>query len=249
MNFKNLDKGLPWLPLSLKMLFTGYLLAIGLGLLMAGALIFETHGKADGQSGLSIDDIVYSYYGDRTGTTLEAMLNGSMKSHAPPKVRIEIIKWARAGAPVKEWHTQFENIFATHCTSCHHAGTSLPDFTRLENVQKYVRIDKGIPIVSLIRQSHVHLFGISFIFMLMGAIFVFAVGIPEWIKGTLVMIPFAFLILDVLSWWLTKLNPEFAWLILIGGYGYSLASTIMLFTSLYQMWILPWKLNKEHNSG
>ena len=83
--------------------------------------------------------------------------------------------------------------------------------------------------------------------MLMGAIFLLAVGIPEWIKATLVMIPFSFLIIDVISWWLTKLNPEFAWFTLIGGYGYSLASTAMLFISLYQMWILPWKLAKKHN--
>jgi hypothetical protein len=43
----------------------------------------------------------------------------------------------------------------------------------------------------------------------------------------------------VLSWWLTKLDPEFAWLTIIGGYGYSLASTAMLFISLYQMWLKP----------
>jgi len=61
------------------------------------------------------------------------------------------------------------------------------------------------------------------------------------------MIPFAFLIIDVISWWLTKLNPEFAWITIIGGYGYSLASTAMLVISLYQMWILPWKLAKKHN--
>jgi len=78
----------------------------------------------------------------------------------------------------------------------------------------------------------------------MGAIFVFVVGIPEWIKATLVVIPFTFLIIDVISWWLTKLNPEFAWITIIGGYGYSLASAAMLFISLYQIWILPWKPKK-----
>jgi hypothetical protein len=139
MNYEGLQKGLPWLPLSIKMRFTGYLLTIGFGLLMAGAQIMLTHGMADGKPGLTVDD------------------------------------------------------------------------------------------------------------MLMGVIFVFAVGIPEWIKASLVTIPFAFLIIDVISWWLTKLNPEFAWITIIGGYGYSLASTAMLFISLYQMWILPWKLAKEHH--
>lgn len=91
MNYQKLEKGLPWLPLSIKMLFTGYLLTIGLGLLMAGAQIMLTHGMADGKPGLSIDDIVYSYYGNRNGSTLEAKLNSSMKNNAPPEVRIAII--------------------------------------------------------------------------------------------------------------------------------------------------------------
>lgn len=123
----------------------------------------------------------------------------------------------------------------------------MPDLSKLANVQQRASLDTGISFTSLTTVSHIHLFGIAFIFMLMGAIFMFAVGIPEWIKASLVTIPFAFLIIDVISWWLTKLNPEFAWITIIGGYGYSLASTAMLFISLYQMWILPWKLAKEHH--
>jgi len=91
------------LTLPVKTLFTGYLLAIGLGLLMAGAQIMLTHGMADGKVGLSVDDIVYSYYGDRSGSTLESKLNGSMKNNAPPEVRLELLKWADAGAPASEW--------------------------------------------------------------------------------------------------------------------------------------------------
>ena len=94
MNNEKLPKGLPWLSLSMKMLFTGYLVTISLALLMAGALILMTHGMADGKFGLSVDDLVYSYYGNRSGSTLEAKLNGAMKDKAPPQVRIEIIKWA-----------------------------------------------------------------------------------------------------------------------------------------------------------
>lgn len=246
MNFAIPQKGLPDLPLSVKMLFTGYLLTIGFGLLMAGAQIMLTHGMADGKPGLSVDDIVYSYYGHRNGSTLEAKLNGSMKDNAPPQVRIDIIKWAREGAPSNEWDSKFKTVFDTHCTACHNAGSSLPDFSKLENVQQRAVMDTGISFTSLTKVSHIHLFGIAFIFMLMGAIFVFAVGIPEPLKATLIMIPFAFLIIDVISWWLTKLNPEFAWITIIGGYGYTLASTAMLFISLYQMWVLPWKQSKNN---
>lgn len=242
-----LHKGLPWLPLSVKMLFTGYLLAIGFGLLMAGAQIMLTHGLADGKPGLSIDDIVYSYYGNRKGTTLEAKLNGSMKNHAPPEIRIEMIKWARQGAPERKWNYTFKQHFETYCVVCHNSQSSFSDLAALENIQALAKPDTGISSTSLTNVSHIHLFGISFIFMLLGAIFVLSVGFSEKFKATLVIIPFAFLIIDVLFWWVTKLFPGFAWVTMIGGLGYSLATTLMCAISLYQMWVLPYKLTKQKN--
>ena len=50
--------GLPDLALPMRSLFTGYLLVVGVGLLMAGAQILLTHGMADGEFGISVDDIV-----------------------------------------------------------------------------------------------------------------------------------------------------------------------------------------------
>ena len=56
---------LPELAMQMRSLFTGYILMVGVGLLMAGVQILLTHGIADGKFGISIDDIVYSYYGNR----------------------------------------------------------------------------------------------------------------------------------------------------------------------------------------
>ena len=74
--------------LSLKMLFTGYLSIVAIGYLMALVQILFTHGMADGQFGLSVDDIVYSYYGKRSGSGIEGKLNGSMKLMAPEEERL-----------------------------------------------------------------------------------------------------------------------------------------------------------------
>ena len=52
------DLTLGKLSLTYRVLYTGFLLVIGLGLLMAGAQIMLTHGMADGKAGLSINDIV-----------------------------------------------------------------------------------------------------------------------------------------------------------------------------------------------
>ena len=91
------------LPLTYRFLFTSFLLVVGLGLCMAGAQIMLTHGMADGKPGLSMDDIVYSYYGNRSGSKLEAALTGKMKDKAPANVNITLIKWVRDGAKEAEW--------------------------------------------------------------------------------------------------------------------------------------------------
>lgn len=224
------------LTLPYKVLYTGFLLVIGVGLMMAGAQIMLSHGMADGKPGLSINDIVYSYYGNRSGSKLEAMLNGQMKPMAPDEVRFELIQWARDGGQITQWQSKVEPIMRQYCVSCHSAGSTLPDFNKFENVKKVAEVDEGQSIAQLTRVSHIHLFGIGFIFLFVGWIFGLAQHPLRW-KLILIATPFAFLILDILSWWLTKYMPVFAWLTMIGGIGYSLASTAMIFTSLAQMWL------------
>lgn len=238
-----MNNTLPDLPIALKSLFTGYIMVVGLGLLVAGGQILMTHGQADGKFGISVDDIVYSYYGDRTNSKLENKLNGSMKDKAPVEERTVLIKWARDGAAQTEFESTIKPIVEQRCAMCHghkQMMMSLPDVTQYDTLKELAKIDSGADITSLTRVSHIHLFGISFIFFFVGYIFSMAVGFNKWVKSILIFVPFAFLIVDVAAWWLTKMNPQFAWMVIVGGFGYSLAATVMLFTSLYQMWFLPY---------
>ena len=231
------------LAMPVKLLFTGYLLTIGFGLLMAGGQIMLTHGMADGKFGLSVDDIVYSYHG-QPGTKLESKLNGSMKDMAPPEVRLALIKWAHNGAPINEWETTIKPHVVKYCSPCHSNMPGLVNISDKAVMDTMTKVDEGASVSTLTRVSHIHLFGISFIFFFVGWIFTYATGFSMMTKGILILTPFAFLILDVVSWWLTKLNPNFAWLVIIGGFTYSLASTVMIFSSLYQMCIKPFMAKK-----
>ena len=233
------------LAMPVKTLFTGYLLTIGFGLLMAGVQIMLTHGMADGKFGLSVDDIVYSYHGNHEGpdaSKLEAKLNGSMKNNAPPEVRLAMIKWVNNGAPMNEWEATIKPQVEKYCGPCHGSMPGLANITDKSVMDQMTKRDDGASISTLTRVSHIHLFGISFIFFFVGWIFTYATGFSMMTKGILILTPFAFLILDVISWWLTKLNPNFAWLVIIGGFTYSMASTVMIFTSLYQLWFKDCKL-------
>ncbi len=230
------------LALPVKALFTGYLLVIGLGLLMAGAQIMLTHGMADGKPGLSLDDIVYSYYGNRGGSKLESKLVGSMKDQAPAEANLIMIKWARAGAPENEWESKIKPITDRYCVACHANMPGLARIGEKDVMLKVAETDKGASITTLTRVSHIHLFGIAFIFFFVGMIFSFATGFSPIVKAMLIFTPFLFLIIDVASWWMTRMSPGL--LVMFGGFGYSLASTVMIFSSLYQMCVKPF-LRKE----
>ena len=215
-------------------------MVIAIGYLVALIQILFTHGMADGQFGLSIEDIVYSYYGNRSGTVIEQKLNGSMKMNAPDAERFEIIQWVRNGAKEKGYRDNIQPIVDKYCIVCHNENAGhIPDFTKFGNIKALAASDEGITFASLTRVSHIHLFGIAFIFMFVGLIFSAASGVPKKLKYPSIIMPYAFLLLDIASWWLTKLNAHFAWLVVIGGAGLAMAFAFMWIVSMYEMWILP----------
>ena len=227
------------LPLPWKTLFTGFLIIMGVGLLIAGAQIMLTHGQADGKWGLSVDDVVYSYYGNRENSRLEAKLNGTMKDKADVHDRAALIKWARTGASAEQWHREVQAIFAKNCIQCHGVIPGLPDFTQMAVAQHLAATDQGVSVYDLTRVSHVHIFGIAFIYLFIGAIFSLASGISPRLKALAIGFPYVFLLTDIASWWLTKFEPSFAYATIVAGVGYNVSSAIMILVSLYQMWIMP----------
>ncbi len=222
----------------IKVLFTGYLCTVAIGYLFALIQILFTHGMADGQFGLSVDDIVYSYYGNRSGTVLETKLNGSMKDNASDQERFDIIQWVRDGADKDDYiDNGIKKIIEDKCVMCHNKEAGgLPDFTKFDNIKALSVEDTGATFSSLTRISHIHLFGISFIFMFVGLIFSFEETTSTRLKCVAIGMPYAFLIADILSWWLTKIHPMFAMLVIIAGMGMGASFVYMWIISLLEMW-------------
>ncbi|MFA6053623.1 MAG: hypothetical protein WC762_13650 [Methylobacter sp.] len=223
----------------IKVLFTGYLCTVGIGYLFALIQILFTHGMADGKFGLSVDDIVYSYYGNRSGTVLEQKLNGSMKDNASEQERFKIMEWVRDGADSDDYKDDgVDKIIESRCVMCHNKEASgIPDFTQFKALKALTTEDTGATFASLTRVSHVHMFGISFIFMFVGLIFSFAETTSTKYKCIAIGMPYAFLIADILSWWLTKIHPMFAWLVILAGMGMGVSFMFMWVTSILEMWL------------
>jgi hypothetical protein len=232
---------LPSLGLSLRVLFTGFLVVIGVGIAMSGLQVLLTHGMADGEFGISRDDIVYSYYGNRSDSRMAAKLAGTMKDKADTADRARIIQWIESGSPEDQWATELQPVFAANCVKCHGTIPGLADFRTYAGVSVYTEVDEGASISALARVSHIHLFGIAFISFFVCVIFSLSVGVPGWLRALAIALPFVFQLVDITSWWLTKWYPGFAYATIVCGVSYNLSSAFMILTSLYQMWGMPWR--------
>ncbi len=220
-----------------RILNTVFLLTIGLGYLMALANMYYTHQRHDGKAGLSVDDIIISYHGSNDQTRLGTAINGIME----PNLRFKsdkdvILQWIQNGADEPEYNEKIAPILNRDCVVCHtpSINPSLPDLTHYATVSEVAHAG-GATIARLVRVSHIHLFGIAFILFFIGKIFLLC-DLNVHVKRVAVVIPFAAMLLDVVSWFITKQNSSFAYVVIFSGalMGFSMGLQILL--SVYQMW-------------
>jgi hypothetical protein len=225
------------IPISMRVLFTGTLLVIGLGYLFALIYVYNTDAGKDGEPGLSVNDIIISYSGSSEGTRLEASLQGPMSSMLPPAERGEVLSWIHGGADKSGFETQIQPILEKNCLDCHDGSNPhLSNLDGWDNIQSVIEQDTGTPLHTLVRVSHIHLFGVTFIFFIMGFIFSHAFVRPIWLKSVIILTPFLCISADVISWYFTKLYSGFAYVVMAAGAMMALSFAIMWFVSMYQMW-------------
>lgn len=222
-----------------KLLFTSFLLLIGLGYLMAISYLYVTHFNNDGKPGMSITDVADSYYGNRSGTRLEAAIRGSMSGNIEEGDRNVMVAWLKEGALEAGYTTQIKPILEKSCLACHKSssGMNLPDFTTYEGLYAFAKVDTGMSMTSLLKLSHIHLFGISLLLFALGYIFILS-EVNIWFKRFLILSPMVAVFVDILSWFLTKWDPFYAYTVVIAGavLGFSMAMQMLI--SLYQIWFL-----------
>jgi hypothetical protein len=220
-----------------RILDTVFLLTIGLGYLMALANLYYTHQGLDGKAGLSIEDVVISYHGSdkqtRLGTAIQGIMEPNLKYKGDKEV---ILKWIHDGAEEPGYQEKIAPILNRDCIVCHtpSINPSLPDLTNYAGVAEVAHAG-GATIPLLVRVSHIHLFGIAFLLFFIGRIFILC-EINVIFKRIAVIIPFAAMLLDIMSWFITKSLPEFAYVVVISGALMGLSMGLQILLSIYQMW-------------
>ena len=223
--------------ISERILNTVFLLSIGLGYLAALANMYYTHQGLDGKAGLSVEDVVISYYGSskqsRLGTAVKGIMASNLKIKSDQDV---ILEWIHAGADEEGYNQNIAPILNRDCIMCHtpSINPSLPNLTNYTGVSE-VSHAGGATIPTLIRISHIHLFGIAFILFFIGKIFLLC-EINIYVKRVAMVVPFAAMLLDVVSWFITKSIPGFAYVVILSGALMGLSMGLQILLSVYQMW-------------
>ncbi len=228
------------LPASMRVLFTCVLLILGLGYLFALLNIYFTYaGRAGGNPlMLSYEDIVVAYSGNGKGSILESALSGPMSSMLPPDERATLLSWVRNGAAQSAYDSSVKPIINKRCLTCHDGrNPHLPTLSSYDTLMKVTALDTGASISTLVRVSHIHLFGVTFIFFIVGLAFTHAYVRPVWLKCAIIAAPFLAIMVDVSSWYLIKLYHPFAWVEIGAGVTMAACFAIMWLTTLSQMWL------------
>jgi hypothetical protein len=227
------------LPYSLRTLYTAALLVLGLGYLFALIYVVTTYaGRAGGNPlMLSYQDIVVAYAGSGKGSRLESALRGPMATMLPHDEMNSIVLWVQDGADRGRYDREIKPLLDRRCMSCHDGSNPhLANLSGYENVKKVTERDTGANISTLVRVSHIHLFGLTFIFFIMGTMFSHAYVRPVWFKCAVVALPYVAIVMDVSSWYFTKLFHPFAFVVILAGALMGLCFAFMWVVTMYQLW-------------
>ena len=226
------------LPYSLRVVYTAALCILGLGYLFALVYLFHTFAGKDGDpKSVSYQDMVITYSGSGKDSRLESALRGSMSVMLPKDELTVITSWVQKGADRAAYESQIRPLMDTRCMACHDGSNPhLVNLNGYDNIKKATEKDTGTPLFTLVRVSHIHLFGLTFIFFLVGTIFSHAYLRPVWLKLVVVGLPFLSIAVDIFSWYITKYYHPFAWVVMASGGVTGMCFGFMWVVSVWQMW-------------
>ena len=226
------------LPISMRIVYTAALCILGMGYLFGMLYLVHVYSGRDGNpKTLSYEDLVIAYSGTGKGSRLESALRGPMSSMLPREEANALVTWAQQGGDRNTYETFIRPTIDKRCMSCHDGSNPhLANLGGYDNMKKVTEQDTGTDFYTLVRVSHIHLFGMTFIFFIIGTIFSHAYVRPLWFKYALIGLPFAAEAVDISSWYLVKVYHPFAYVTMGAGGLMGVSFAAMWFISMYQLW-------------
>ena len=137
------------LPVTLRVLFSSFLIVVGIGYLSALSYLFLVDVEPHREAGKGVvEGISAKYHGSTSGTRLEAALKGTMADKLTAEEREQVFQWIRADATA-DGYKKIEPIITQKCGVCHNAQSGLPisSLTSFQEVQKVTKTDTGLSVL------------------------------------------------------------------------------------------------------
>jgi hypothetical protein len=114
-----------------------------------------------------------------------------------------------------------KKLIHDRCVRCHVEGGQVSDvpLDAYEDVKPYSDVEfrgHGMSLTKLAQTTHVHLLGFSMLYGLTGFIFAFS-RYPGWMRLLVAPLPLLAQVVDISCWWLGRVDPAFAHVVVITG--------------------------------
>jgi hypothetical protein len=88
----------------------------------------------------------------------------------------------------------------------------------------------------MLNVTHTHMISLALLFLAVGGIFLFTTGLPPWLRATLLLEPFASIILTFGGMWLLRYHsPAWSYLIAVSGTLMTVCFYVMVGMSIWQL--------------
>ncbi|MCC7201073.1 MAG: hypothetical protein IT393_00170 [Nitrospirae bacterium] len=225
------------LPVSFRLLFLVTVVCLSIAYVFNLAQIWESHSGKGGIFGLSAESIRERYYGKRDSSVLESKLKTTMSVFATDAEKKTIIDWIRSGSDEVTYDARIRPIMERNCLICH-GPDSFRKLSGYQDVAALTKVDRGMGLKTLVRVSHIHFNGMTFLFFISGFITCFArieVRELKWIKWIVITAPLVAMFCDILSWNLARTYQNGVYIVIVSGGVMTVSFCTQMAVSAYQI--------------
>lgn len=215
-----------------KVSITGFLIISALGIGVAGILYSSASGRFSAIALFSPELARLKY----AASPLERALRTTMREYAKNDADVEMIcQWLKSGGDRLGYYESASPIIQRDCSRCHgKIPTVAGALYTYADVLPYAKT-RGVPIEKLSLRSHVHLFGIGLLLLIL-TMLINLTSMPDFLKLSISISLFGLLATDVLSQYLAKLNDIFAYSVWMSGLLFNLFVIISILLILRDIW-------------
>jgi hypothetical protein len=230
---------------------TGVVAALLVGLWASLAHLRHHHANRDARPGVSLDDLVGAYHGIDAPAPLATALERGHPEGLDAAARRALAQWLASDKKSENYDNPDlgeqapAELIQRHCLSCHARasadssgiGKRIP-LDYWDDVEKlaFARHLDATPEEILVTSTHTH--ALSLAVVTLAVIFlVQATRFSVALKSSVALLGGAGLAIDLAGWWLARTSAPLVWLVVIGGFAWSLSTALGSALVLAELWL------------